>query len=104
MWCDRATAMRTINQWTFEEARQLGLKRCDNSPHDGQIAWYEEHGREETKDAVYKKASVPLMATKLDIYSSISVYRQEKLAAGSFNTSDVFAALSQVHILEHRGI
>jgi hypothetical protein len=60
VWYDRVTAMRTINRWTFEEARQLGLKRCDNSPHDGQIAWYEEHGREETGDAVYRKLRCPL--------------------------------------------
>jgi hypothetical protein len=57
---DRSAAVKAINKWTPEEAKQLRLFRCDNDPHDGQIVYYEEHGREDTNAGLFKKLRCPV--------------------------------------------
>ena len=56
---DRDAAIKTVNKWTPDEAKKLGFLRCDNDPHDGLIAYYEEHGREQTENGIFRKLRCP---------------------------------------------
>ena len=39
VWCNRQSAIKVVNNWTVDEATRLGLIRCKNHHHDGQMSW-----------------------------------------------------------------
>ena len=56
---NRDAAVRAVNRFTPAEAKELGLKRCRNSGHEGRIAYFYEEGEFERDNKIYRRFRCP---------------------------------------------